>query len=215
MSESCGGLKILCKAGKIYIKLGNRMIIGLTGSSCSGKDTVAEYISSKHGYKHYSLSDIIREMMKETGIESTRENLVLFGTNLRKENGNGILAEKVLEKINSRDKYCITSIRHPDEVKRLREKKDFILIDIDAPRLVRFERMCRRKRFGDPQSLERFIEFEERESQTEGAEQQIRKTAEMADFTFINDSNSVTVLQTGVERLLKNIENSIMGIRTE
>jgi len=89
------------------------------------------------------------------------------------------------------------------------------LIDIDAPRLVRFERMCRRKRFGDPQSLERFIEFEERESQTEGAEQQIRKTAEMADFTFINDSNSVTVLQTGVERLLKNIENSIMGIRTE
>jgi dephospho-CoA kinase len=134
---------------------------------------------------------------------------------MRKKNGNGILAEKVLEKINLRGKYCITSIRHPEEVERLRERKDFILINIDASRLIRFERMCKRKRSGDPQSLKKFIEFEKRESQTEGAGQQIRKTAEMADITFINDSNSVAVLQTAAEKLLKDIENSIMRDRQD
>ncbi|MDR2427358.1 MAG: AAA family ATPase [Endomicrobium sp.] len=71
------------------------MIIGLTGSYCSGKDTVADYISQKHGYKHFSLSDVIREIMKEAGLEPTRENLITFGTNLREENGNGVLAKKV------------------------------------------------------------------------------------------------------------------------
>ncbi len=93
------------------------MIIGLTGACCSGKDTIAEYISKKYGYKHYSLSDILREIMKEKGIELTRENLAAFGTELREENGNEILANKALEKINLNGRFCITSIRHTGEVK--------------------------------------------------------------------------------------------------
>ncbi|MDR3256448.1 MAG: AAA family ATPase [Endomicrobium sp.] len=183
------------------------MIIGLTGSYCSGKDTVADYIVKKHNYKHYSLSDVIREIMKEKDIEPTRENLIAFGTKLREENGNGILAKKVLEKIGLNGKCCITSIRHSDEVKELNKRKDFILINIDAPQSVRFERMQKRKRTGDPQILKKFIEFEKKESQIKGSGQQLRKTANMADITFINDSNSIATLEVKVEKLLKDIEN--------
>ena len=56
------------------------MIIGLTGSYCSGKDTVADYIVKNNGFTHFSLSDEIRLLMKEQGIEPTRENLIKFGT---------------------------------------------------------------------------------------------------------------------------------------
>ena len=49
------------------------MIIGLTGPYCSGKDTIAEYISREYGYIHYSLSDVIREMMRGLSIELIRE----------------------------------------------------------------------------------------------------------------------------------------------
>ena len=105
------------------------MIIGLTGSYCSGKDTVADYIVKKHGFTHYSLSDIIRECMKEEGIEPTRENLIVFGTNLRKDKGNGVLASKALEKMSKDGDFCITSIRHPDEINELRKRNDFILIN--------------------------------------------------------------------------------------
>ncbi|MDR1418708.1 MAG: AAA family ATPase [Endomicrobium sp.] len=183
------------------------MIIGLTGSYCSGKDTVAEYISQKYGFIHFSLSDVIREIMQENGIETTRENLIVFGTNLRKEYGNGILAKKVLDKINSCDKYCITSIRHSEEVNELRKRKDFILIYVDAPEDIRFKRMQKRQRAGDPQTLEKLIEFEKKESQGEGSGQQLVKTAKMADITFINDSNDMYTLRVTIDELLKNIDN--------
>jgi dephospho-CoA kinase len=188
------------------------MIIGLTGSYCSGKDTVADYISHKHGYKHFSLSDVIREIMKEAGIEPTRENLIMFGTKLREENGNGVLAKKVLDKMEADGKYCITSIRHSEEVNELKKRKDFVLVNVDAPQDVRFERMQKRKRSGDPQTLENFIALEKRESQTSGSGQQLRKTANMADITFINDSNDMATLEATVDNFLEDLGNERRSI---
>jgi len=184
------------------------MIIGLTGSYCSGKDTVAEYLVKKHGFGHYSLSDVIRELMSEAGVETSRENLIAFGTKLRSENGNGVLAKKVLEKIQNGKNYCITSIRHPDEVGELKKRKDFTLVNVDAPQSVRFERMLLRKRPGDPQTLEKFIELEAKESQTSGPGQQLAKTAELADITFINDVNDLKVLDSKIEKLLNIIREA-------
>ncbi|MCL2485819.1 MAG: AAA family ATPase [Endomicrobia bacterium] len=181
------------------------MIIGFTGSYCSGKDTVAEYIVETYGYGHYSLSDVIRHIMKGEGIEPTRENLIAFGTNLRLQNGNGVLAKKVLELMQEDRNYCITSIRHPDEISELRKRKDFVLINVDAPQSVRFERMKKRQRPGDPETLEKFIELEKRESQSSGSGQQLAKTAEMADIIFINDSNDIETLKHNVDKLLKQI----------
>ncbi|MDR2351200.1 MAG: AAA family ATPase [Endomicrobium sp.] len=183
------------------------MIIGLTGSYCSGKDTVADYISQRHGYKHFSLSDVIREMMKEAGLDSTRENLITFGTKLREEKGNGVLVKKVLEKAKDAGEYCITSIRHSEEVNELRKRKDFVLINIDAPQDVRFERMKKRKKHGDPQTWEKFIELEKKESQTSGSGQQLRKTANMADVTFINDSNDMEILKAAMDNLVEDLKN--------
>ncbi|AKL97783.1 AAA family ATPase [Endomicrobium proavitum] len=181
------------------------MIIGLTGSYCSGKDTVAEYIVKERGFIHYSLSDVIRDEMKKAGVEPTRENLIVFGTNLRAENGNGVLAAKVLEKTENSKNYCITSIRHPDEVKELQKKKGFVLINIDAPQKTRFERMLQRNRSGDPQTFEKFTELEKKESQTSGSGQQLVKTARLADITFINDSNDIQTLKVSVDEMLKQI----------
>lgn len=185
------------------------MVIGFTGSNSSGKDTIADYIVRKHGFIHYSLSDVIREIMKSEGVEPTRENLISFGTNLRAENGNGILAKKVLEKTEEGKNYCITSIRHPDEVKELRKRKDFVLVNIDAPRKIRFERMRKRKRPGDPETLERFTELEAKESQSSGSGQQLAKTAGLADIIFINDLNDMEALNVKIENLLKETKEYI------
>jgi dephospho-CoA kinase len=143
--------------------------------------------------------------MKEKGIEPTRENLIVFGTNLRAQYGNGALADKVLQKMRKGADYCITSIRHPDEVSELKKNPDFVLINVDAPAAIRFDRMIKRKRPGDPQTLEKFIELENKESQTQGPGQQLSKTAAMADITFINDSDCVEILKTKIDALLKNL----------
>jgi dephospho-CoA kinase len=183
------------------------MIIGLTGSYCCGKDTVAEYIVKKHAFIHFSLSDVIREVMRKEGVDIIRENLIVFGTRLRRENGNGVLAKLVIEKMADDKNYCITSIRHPDEVFQLRTKKDFVLINVDAPQKIRFERMLSRKRLGDPDTLEKFIELEKKESQSSGAGQQLVKTAELADIIFINDVNDINLLSQKIDNLLAQIKN--------
>ena len=185
------------------------MILGLTGSYCSGKDTVADYIVKKHNFKHYSLSDIIREAMRKEGVEITRENLIVFGTKLRAENGEGVLAKLASAKMNATDNFCITSIRHPSEVQELKTQKNFILVNVDAPQSIRFQRMLKRKRHGDPQTLEKFTELENKESQSSGPGQQLAKTAALADITFINDCDEIEVLERKIDELLVKLLNAI------
>lgn len=183
------------------------MIIGLTGSYCSGKDTVAEYIVSHYGFSHFSLSDEIRLLMKQAGIEPTRENLIAFGTKLRQNEGNDVLAKSVIKRFATDTNYCITSIRHSKEVERLRTVKNFVLINVDAPEEIRFKRMQIRKRAGDPETLEKFIELEKKESQVSGSGQQVALCASMADIVFINDADSLINLYSKIDVLLSDLKS--------
>lgn len=183
------------------------MIIGLTGSYCSGKDTVADYIVKNNGFKHFSLSDEIRLLMKEQGIEPTRENLIKFGTQLRQDNGNGVLAKSVMKKFEDGKDYCITSIRHSEEVKTFKTIKNFVLINVDAPQKIRFDRMQQRKRPGDPTTLEKFIELEQKESQSSGSGQQVALCCKMADLVFVNDTNDINLLYSKIDNLLKDLKS--------
>ena len=182
------------------------MIIGLTGSYCSGKDTVADYIVGKSGFLHFSLSDEIRLIMKEQNIEPTRENLIVFGTKLRQEQGNDVLAKSVISKFEYGKNYCITSIRHTQEVQKLKTVQNFVLVNVDAPQSVRFARMQRRKRHGDPQTLEKFIELENKEAQSSGSGQQVALCSKMDDITFINDTNDIKELYKKIDGLLKDLQ---------
>ena len=183
------------------------MIIGLTSSYCSGKDTVAEYIVKNNGFIHFSLSDEIRLLMKEQGIEPTRENLIKFGTDLRKKNGNGVLAQSVSKKFEQGKNYCITSIRHTQEVITFKNIKNFVLINVDAPQQIRFNRMQKRKRPGDPQTPEKFIELEQKESQSSGSGQQVALCCKMADIVFVNDINDIDVLYKKIDTLLSDLKS--------
>ena len=53
------------------------MLIAVTGLNGSGKDTVANYFKEKYGFNHISLSDIVREIVKEKGLDSS--NVIYAG----------------------------------------------------------------------------------------------------------------------------------------
>ena len=69
--------------------------------------------------------------------------------------------------------------------------------------------MRKRNRPGDPETLEKFIELEKRESQSGGSGQQLSKCAEMADINFINDLNDIGALNMKAERLLSGLSARI------
>ncbi|MBU4457371.1 MAG: AAA family ATPase [Candidatus Omnitrophica bacterium] len=163
------------------------MIIGLTGPNASGKGEAASYLRTK-GFKYHSLSDALREEAEKSGIEPLRENLIRLGNELRRKNSPSYLASIIGERLTEPGNYIVDSIRNPAEAEALQEKKGFVLLGIDAPVEVRFKRSLKRRRPGDAETLQDFIEKEKRENLNNPENQQLKKCIEMADVVIVNDS---------------------------
>jgi len=159
-------------------------LIGLTGTNGSGKGEAATYFK-KRGYAYFSLSDVIRDALRNDGKEDTRDNLIEKGNELRKKYGPDILARLAMEKV--QDKTVIDSIRNPSEVEYLRKEKEFILLAIDAPVELRYERVKRRGRQESASTLEEFIKKEKEEMTDSEKGQQLHSCMKMADFIIMND----------------------------
>jgi dephospho-CoA kinase len=159
-------------------------LVGLTGTNGAGKGEVASFFE-KRGYTYYSLSDLIREELQKKGEEPTRDNLIKIGNALRKKSGADILARRVMRKV--RDKAVIDSIRNPKEVEYLKKQKNFILIAVDAPAAMRYERVKKRGRQESASTLQEFIQKEEEERSDSEKEQQLQNCMRMADVVVTND----------------------------
>ena len=159
-------------------------MVGLTGPNASGKGEAARLLVAT-GCTAWSLSDIVREAAAAAGLELSRDNLIATGVRLREEGGPGILAERILPRLTRPS--VVDSIRGPAEVEVLRRSPGFVLLGIDAPIAIRFDRSRRRGRLGDGASLEEFGAKEARENAATETGQQIRKTMGLADRTLQND----------------------------
>ncbi|MFC1621394.1 AAA family ATPase [Candidatus Omnitrophota bacterium] len=163
------------------------MIIGLTGPNASGKGEAAKYIESK-GFTYHSLSDILREEARRLNIEPLRENLIKLGNELRGKNGASFLAEQTIKRLTQEQNHIVDSIRNPAEIEALKRLDSFILVGVDAPVEMRFKRGLDRKRPGDAQTIEDFIEKEKKENKSDSQNQQLKKCLYFADIVIINDS---------------------------
>ncbi|MBI2067348.1 MAG: dephospho-CoA kinase [Deltaproteobacteria bacterium] len=180
------------------------MIIGLTGRIGSGKGEVAKFLQ-ECGFGYYSLSDVIREVIRKKGLEVTRERLIAEGNRLRENNGPGILAEKTLEKLTFDKNYVVDSIRNPREVAVLKKRKDFFLLNIRAPRKIRFERVKSRKRENDPQTYHDFVQTEEKEfSSKNPASQQLLATEKLSD-KILDNNGHLEGLHTKIRKTLSEL----------
>lgn len=178
------------------------MIIGITGTLGAGKDEAAKFFV-KHGFIYHSCSDIIRNECRKNGIPIERDNLIKMGNDLREKYGPEILTKMIIERsIASNEAYTlVVSIRNPSEVEELRKQKDFVMIAIDAPIELRYERIKSRQRPEDHVSFEKFKEQEDRECAGDKNKQQLNKVIEMADYKIINDK-TLLELQQKLEDLL-------------
>jgi dCMP deaminase len=187
------------------------MIIGLTGSLAAGKGVVSDFLKEQ-GFIYLSLSDELRERLKQGKVELTRENLQKWGNRLREEYGSSVLAKLVSEKINAQ-KYnnsIIDGIRNPAEIQELRKLKNFFLVSVDAPLETRFRRMVTRNRESDPKTFEEFLKVDAKDKGMGELEtgQGVGKCMEQADFTLINDGTLEEVKQK-IKNLYEKIELKI------
>jgi len=180
------------------------VFLGIGGKNCAGKDTVAEYLIKK-GFKYYSLSDEIREILNKEKIPITRENLIFYANEYRKKYGPDFFAKKVIQKIDKKNNAVIVSIRNLAELQELKKLPFFYFIIIQADPKIRFERMLKRSRESDPKTLEEFLKFElAEENQNENA-QQLSKIVKLGDFYIENNSTK--------DELYKKIDDVLLKIQ--
>lgn len=139
---------------------------------------------ASRGFSVFSLSNAVRDEADRLGRDHSRDTLIEIGVQLRAAGGSGALAQKVLPRLQGRS--TVDSIRHPGEVAVLRTLPRFILLGVDAPQELRFERSLQRGRTGDGTTLQEFADKESRENSTTESGQQLRATMLLADVVISN-----------------------------
>lgn len=168
--------------------------LGITGTVSSGKSTVKDCFEKMNlNFIYTSLSDAIREEATKRNLDHSREVLVSIGNELREKYGTGIWAKKILEKFSSLEsKYdvvLIDGIRNPGEIEELKKDPGFYLLGIDASFNIRWERIQKRNRQGDPQNKEEFkkLDYADRGFNQDQKTQQVEKCLEYADYLIWNE----------------------------
>ncbi|MDD5192848.1 MAG: dephospho-CoA kinase [Candidatus Nanoarchaeia archaeon] len=164
------------------------MIVGVTGSIAAGKETLTDFLRKK-GFVYLETSKMLAEELVRRGLEPSRANMQNLGDELREKDGAGALMKMFLKKTEPGKNYIFDSLRNAGEAEFLRKNvRDFVLIAVDAPQKVRFERIMKRGKPSDPKTWEEFLKIDNRDffDETNPLGQQTGKCIEIADFKVIN-----------------------------
>jgi dephospho-CoA kinase len=144
-------------------------VVGIVGPIGSGKDTAADYIAEKYGYRIFSFRDVVREETEKGGIEPNRENMQKVGRELRDREGENVFSKIILKKIitSNCEKALVKELRTAGDIKTISDqfRGSMKIIKVTATVQARFERMRTRQRPGDPNTLEEFQRQEKREEE--------------------------------------------------
>ncbi|MBS7656412.1 flagellar hook-basal body complex protein FliE [Candidatus Bathyarchaeota archaeon] len=141
------------------------MMIGITGMPGSGKDIVKEVLREL-GFSIVVMGDEVRVEADRRNLPHTPENLGKIMIQLRKEEGEEVLAKRCLPKIRALQSQfvAIDGIRSLAEVSEFKkELPNLRIIAVHSSPKTRFERLLRRNRSDDPKDWSTFIKRDKRE----------------------------------------------------
>jgi len=160
------------------------LVVGLIGKIGSGKTTVGRHLKETYGASEHRFSAILSDILERLYLPQRREFLQALGACLRENLGQDVLVEafrKDLEKDPS-NVLVVDGIRYENEVAMLRGLENSVLIYIDAPAGLRYERALARGERGEG-SLS-FEEFQDNDSAE--TERRIEALKQEADYVIEN-----------------------------
>ncbi len=177
-------------------------LIAFVGMPASGKSEASD-IAKKLGITVVNMGDVVREETARRGLPPTDENIGGTGTALRQEEGMDVIAKKCVPKIRviKSPVVVIDGTRNINEIEYFKKEfgNDFRLIAIHTPFEIRFERVRKRSRSDDMNSIEELKRRDEREKSWG-----LDKAIEIADIT-IENTGTIEKFRHKIEHLLGNI----------
>jgi len=186
------------------------MIIAFVGYPLSGKSTAAE-VAKELGIPVVTMGDVVREEVLRRGLEPNLQNLSRVASELREKEGMDAIAKRCIPKIRSLGSVVLVDgVRGIDEVKAFKKAfDDFVLIAIECPLEIRFERAKKRRRSDDVLRIEDLLERDRREESWG-----LKEAMEVADFT-IENKGELEEFKEKVRALLRRLLGVEVEITTE
>ena len=184
------------------------LIICISGMPGSGKSLVSEAAASE-GFRVVCMGDIIRSEADARGITKTPASLGALMLELRKSEGEDVVARRCLEKAKSLGGFAvIEGVRSLSELLYFKTNSDLILIAVHASPKTRFERLLKRRRADDPKDKKTFDERDMRELNVG-----IGSVIALADQVFINEG-TVENIRVAARSFFEGIKSEGKGIGT-
>ncbi len=185
------------------------MIVGFVGYPLSGKSTAGE-VAKELGIPVVTMGDVVREEAINRGLEPNSENLGRIATEIREKEGMDAIAKRCIPKIRSLGQVVLVDgIRGIAEVKTFKNAfDDFVLIAIECPIEIRFERAKQRRRSDDVAKIEDLMERDRREESWG-----LKEAMEIADFT-IENTGDIEEFKDKVRALLRKLISVEIEIET-
>jgi len=180
----------------------NKLVLGLTGMPGSGKSLVVK-VAQDLGYDVVTMGDVVREETSKRGLEPTPTNIGKVMLELRKSDGDRVIAEKCIPKIEQKKntRIIIDGLRSYTEVETFMKKlSNFALITVHTSPQTRFERLSTRGRSDDPKNWEVFHERDMRELGVG-----IGYAIALAEYVIVNDG-SLEILNARAQETLRSVE---------
>lgn len=168
-----------------------RTVVGLSGPLAAGKTTTAEYFKAR-GYHYGRYSQVVAAILREKGIQVTRETLQNLGEELHNSPGQLWLGHQLIGMLPKEGDIVIDGIRFPEDRALLVETfgPAFYHIHLQASPKIRRHRFMQRE--------DTSVSFEKADAHH--VESSVKSLSKLADAVIRNESN-LKGLEKEIEKL--------------
>ncbi|MFZ2070843.1 MAG: AAA family ATPase [Halobacteriota archaeon] len=142
-------------------------VLAFVGAPAAGKSEAAS-IAAEMGIPVVVMGEEIRAELRRRGLPLNDETAGRVATELREKEGRDAVAKRCIPRIKEIEKgiVVVDGIRGIAEVETLKEEfgDEFLLVNIEAPLTIRYERILSRGRVDNSLSLDEFKKREAREN---------------------------------------------------
>ena len=183
-----------------------KLTLGLVGKPCSGKDTVAAYLTERYGFAHVSTGDLVRFYIAEHNLgEPDRVLARNVANRMREENGADYLVRLALA--NETPLLVVSGIRAIAEAEAVQEVGKIVCVNASVE--LRFERMQGRGRASDNITLAQFREQEAAEdANSSESAQNVLQVMALADHS-VDNQGDLEHLQAQIDVLLASFSEEL------